>query len=188
MNIPVFCGQEPSFMGGMFDDPTEYYHRTRQAQRLTGNPINNNDDHFAIYFHGELEDMMGFDIVSFVDGIMPKIKYGDRIKCIAITPDDIKHTSIIYVGRYKHDKKLYCLIKLENDPILNVEYEGGLVEFEYKSIYHSKCEGWDVDANEDGQFIAACEHEECRKKDEEVNQSLKTLKTIDDNNISIEEE
>ena len=139
MDKPIFCGQEPSFMGGAFDSEEEYLSRTTQAQRLAGKPVNNN-------------------IVSFVDGIMPEVKYGDRIECFTVTPDDKKYDAVVHVGRYKSNKKLYCLIRLKSDELLDVEYEGGSVEFKYK------CNGWDVDANEDGQFIVPCEHEECKKE------------------------
>ena len=172
MDKPIFCGQEPSFMGGAFDSEEEYLSRTTQAQRLAGKPVNNNEDHFPIYFDGELEMMIGFDIVSFVDGIMPEVKYGDRIECFAIAPDDKKYDAVVHVGRYKSNKKLYCLIRLKSDYLLNVEYEGGSVEFKYK------CEGWDVDANEDGQFLVPCEHEECRKKKEKTKQSKHIRQSI----------
>ena len=129
MNTPVFCGQEPSFMGGSFDDEETYKERTTQAQRLSGNPVNKNKEFFSIYFHGELENMMGFDIVSFIDGTFPVIKDGDRVKCIAITPDDEKHDAITYVGKRVYDNLLYCLVLLASEELEGDEAEGGSVTF-----------------------------------------------------------
>ena len=114
-NKPVFCGQEPSFMGGLFDTKEEYNKRTTQAQKLAKNPINENEDFFEIYFDGKLEEMIGFDIVCFVDGVMPKIKAGDKIECIAITPDDKKHDAIIHVSNKGRTNDLYCLVRLPDD-------------------------------------------------------------------------
>ena len=114
---PVFCGQEPSFMLGIFDTEEEHSEKTSQAQRLGNNPINKNDEFFEIYFHGELEGMVGFDVVCFVDGTMPEINYGDAIECITITPDDKKHDAIIHVGRRKSTKQLFCLVRTPNDKL-----------------------------------------------------------------------
>jgi hypothetical protein len=130
-DTPIFCGQEPSFMGGALDTEEQHSDRTQQAQKLSGNPINKNKESFTIYFHGELESMMGFDIVSFVDGTFPKIKFGDRVKCIAITPDGKKHKAVTYVGHYKTDKhRLYCLVLLKSEKLTDqTKHELGLVSF-----------------------------------------------------------
>mgnify|MGYP003151610378 CR=1 FL=1 len=119
-NCPVFCGQEPGFMGGAFDDEDTHKERTVQARKLAGNPIDKSDADFSIYFHGELEYMIGFDIVSFIDGTFPKIKYGDKIKSITYTPDGKKHDTIVYVGEYKSGSpwsgdKLYCIVLLASE-------------------------------------------------------------------------
>jgi hypothetical protein len=116
-NKPIFCGQEPSFMAGFFDTEEEHNKNTTQAQRLGKNPINENEDFFEIYFDGKLEQMIGFDIVCFVDGVMPKIKTGDKIECIAITPDDKKHDAVIYVFTKGKTKNLHCLVRLPDDNI-----------------------------------------------------------------------
>lgn len=132
INKPVFCGQEPSFMGGAFDNEKTHDKNTTQAQALTVDPVNKNKDFFPCYFHGKLEDMMGFDIVSLVDGVLPKIKFGDKIKCIAITPDNKKHDAIMYVGERKWwwtEEQLYCLIMLKTEKMDITEMEFGTVTF-----------------------------------------------------------
>tara|TARA_Y100000310_G_scaffold324799_1_gene387137 strand:+ start:266 stop:766 length:501 start_codon:yes stop_codon:yes gene_type:complete len=146
-NCPVFCGQAPGFMAGIFDTEDEFNERNTQANELvdsgqaTGKPIDKNTDHFSIYFHGELEYMIGFDIVSFIDGTFPEIKYGDKIKSITYTPDGEKHNTIVYVGKYtsnspwSHEKteylneKLYCLVLLASEKPDFKDMEGGTVIF-----------------------------------------------------------
>ena len=137
-NKPVFCGQEPAFMAGAFETEEENLSRNAQAIRLSGNPIDDNKSTKSIYFDGELEMMIGFDIVSFIGGTLPKLVYGDKIECITITPDDKKHDAIIYVGRYtssspwvtgKHPIRHYCLIRLASDELDYFTAEGGEAEF-----------------------------------------------------------
>jgi hypothetical protein len=106
-------------MGGAFDTEEEHNKRTTQAQRLGKNPINENEDFFCIYFDGRLEEMIGFDIVCFIDGTMPKIKYGDIIDCTVITPDDKEHDAIIIVCKSKMRKELFCLVRLPIDVLMD---------------------------------------------------------------------
>ena len=149
IKTPVFCGQEPSFMFGLFDDEEQRAEDVAQAIRLAGNPINKNKKVFEVYFDGEIEEMIGFDVVCPIDGVVPKLKYGDKIECIAITPDDKEHDAIMYVGRrtldYSNGRKIlergkmiplhqsmewsdiYCVVRLSSDKLK--EWGGNLTEF-----------------------------------------------------------
>tara|TARA_R100000808_G_scaffold23964_1_gene54051 strand:- start:1643 stop:2092 length:450 start_codon:yes stop_codon:yes gene_type:complete len=143
IKTPVFCGQEPSFMFGLFDSEEERSDNTAQAQRLAGNPINKNKQGFEVYFDGEIEEMIGFDVVCHIDGVVPKLKYGDKIECIAITPDDKEHDAIMYVGRRRESEKkesrvyhyhqsmewsdIFCIVRLSSDELK--EWGGNLTEF-----------------------------------------------------------
>ena len=48
IKTPVFCGQEPSFMFGLFDDEEQRAEDVAQAIRLAGNPINKNKTVFEV--------------------------------------------------------------------------------------------------------------------------------------------
>ena len=81
----IVTTSEPSFMGGMFDDEETKQETHSVALKLhnkykDSNPaVNENENIWGIYFDGELEDIMGFDIVTLVAGTVPKLKIGDKI-------------------------------------------------------------------------------------------------------------
>ena len=87
----IVTTSEPSFMGGMFDDEettneTHNFALELHEKYKDSNPaVNNNKDLRSVYFDGELEDLMGFDIVTHVAGEIPEIKDGDKIPMTAIT-------------------------------------------------------------------------------------------------------
>jgi hypothetical protein len=116
-NKLVVCTEEPSFMGGIFDTEEMRKEAHSQASELVkkyggGKSHHKNPDFVSMYFHGKLENDMGFDLVNVVGGKMPQLKVGDEIKCIAVLPDNKEVDAVIYVGRRIKDdsNNLYCLI------------------------------------------------------------------------------
>ena len=116
-NKLVVCTEEPSFMGGIFDTEEMREEAHSQASKLVkkyggGKNHPKNPDFVSMYFHGKLENDMGFDLVNVVGGKMPQLKVGDEIKCIAVLPDNKEVDAVIYVGRRIKDdsNNLYCLI------------------------------------------------------------------------------
>ena len=121
MSKLILCGEEPSFMGGVFDTKEMREESHSQAKRLAkkynSDSINHckNPEISNIYFHGKLQDDMGFDLVNAVGGELPQLKVGDEIKCIAVLPDNKEVDATLYVGNrpnyYAGDNSgLYCLI------------------------------------------------------------------------------
>ncbi len=116
-NKLVVCTEEPSFMGGIFDTKEMREEAHSQASKLVkkyggGKSHPKNPDFVSMYFHGKLENDMGFDLVNVVGGKMPQLKVGDEIKCTAVLPDNKEVNAVIYVGRRIKDdsNNLYCLI------------------------------------------------------------------------------
>ena len=116
-NKLVVCTEEPSFMGGIFDTEEMRKEAHSQASELVkkyggGKSHHKNPDFVSMYFHGKLENDMGFDLVNVVGGKMPQLKVGDEIKCTAVLPDNKEVDAVIYVGRRIKDdsNNLYCLI------------------------------------------------------------------------------
>jgi len=83
----IVTTMEPSFMGGMFDEDgnAQSYALKLHKKYKDSNPAINNNEFFSVYFDGELEELMGFDIVRHVAGEIPEIKDGDKIPMTAIT-------------------------------------------------------------------------------------------------------
>jgi hypothetical protein len=94
-------------------------------------PINNSNVKFnysntegghvygSIYFDGNLESEMGYDIAMHVGGIIDQdFKTGDTFKAIAIQPASLKRIECIgIVGKYNHwsPNKHYVLIMTPED-------------------------------------------------------------------------
>ena len=92
-NKLVVCTEAPSFMGGMLSTEEMQKEAHSQASELAkkygGSKSHpKNPDFISIYFHGKLEDDMGFDLVNAVGGELPQLKVGDEIKCTAVLPDN----------------------------------------------------------------------------------------------------
>jgi hypothetical protein len=116
-NKLVVCTEAPSFMGGTFSTEEQQKETHSQASELAkkyggAKSHSKNPDFIKMYFHGKLEDDMGFDLVNAVGGKLPQLKVGDEIKCTAVLPDNKEADAIIYVGRRIKDdsNNLYCLI------------------------------------------------------------------------------
>ena len=116
-NKLVVCTETPSFMGGMFSTKENKEEAHSQASKLAkkyggAKSHPKNPDFIKIYFHGKLEDDMGFDLVNAVGGKLPQLKVGDEIKCTAVLPDNKEVDATLYVGRRIKDdsNSLYCLI------------------------------------------------------------------------------
>lgn len=107
-NKPVFCTEEPSFMGGAFEGDEV----RSQAIRLRKSPkVAHRID--SIYFDGTLENLLGYDIVNFIDGEIPHLLHGAVVPCSVITPSDAELDALI-VARRKGER-VECLIVLEED-------------------------------------------------------------------------
>jgi hypothetical protein len=107
MNKPVFCTEESSFMASGGDAVRSQFFRLKKQPKLK-HRIN------SIYFHRRLEEKLGYDIVNFVDGHIPYLKDGDKIKCTTITPKGEEIESILITYR-KDPNTVYCYIVLSED-------------------------------------------------------------------------
>ena len=99
---------EPSIMGGMFDEDgnAQSYARKLYEKYKDSNPAVNNNEFFPVYFDGELEELMEFDIVKHVAGEIPEIKDGDKIPMTAIT---LKGKEIDAVMSVFCEKSFMCI-------------------------------------------------------------------------------
>jgi hypothetical protein len=124
-NKLIVCTEAPSFMGGMFSTEEQQKETHSQASELAkkyggGKSHSKNPDFIKMYFHGKLEDDMGFDLVNAVGGKLPQLKVGDEIKCTAVLPDNKEVDATLYVGNrpnyYAGDNSgLYCLIQYSSE-------------------------------------------------------------------------
>ena len=122
----IVCTEVASFMGGAFDtkEMSEKSHsQAFQLSKKYGGVTNNNKTKISgIYFHGDLWEDMGYDLVNAVGGIIPQLKVGDEIECIAVLPNNKEVNAILHVGNrpnyYEGDNSgLYCLIMYPKDKI-----------------------------------------------------------------------
>ncbi|MAH43956.1 hypothetical protein CL614_09635 [archaeon] len=99
-------------------------------------PINKNK-YFSCYFHGELEDIMGFDIVNHIGGELPIIKYGDMIAIKSVTMKGKIIDSMMVVGGYIDVDRLYALIFTEDEAKEFIKKERklefGMIKFDWKN-------------------------------------------------------
>ncbi len=111
-NIPVFCTESPTLLGGILNTPNEIKKIKAQAIKSRKNPklIHKID---SIYFHRDLEKILGYDIVNFIDGEIPYLEHESITPCLTITPDNKKIESAIVSIRKK--EKVYSYIVIPED-------------------------------------------------------------------------
>ena len=119
-NKPVFCGQEPSFMGGAFNTEEDEERVKSQAVRLSkeidGNPVNLSNNVWNVFLHGKIENLCEYDIPVLIDGTVPDVQYGNIVECIVYDIKDRPLDCYIVVGKsITVSNKLYCLIVLKDD-------------------------------------------------------------------------
>ena len=114
MSKLILCGEEPSFMGGLFSTEEMREESHSQAKRLAkkynSDAVNHckNPEISNIYFHGKLENDMGFDLVNVVSGVIPQLQVGDELDCTAVLPDDVDYdTGIVLEEGKEVDAKIY---------------------------------------------------------------------------------
>ena len=119
---PQVTTTEPMFLGGVISSDTELQEAKKFAKSIynknkeKGNEPINPNKFFSCYFDGELEGMMGFDIVAHVGGEFPLINDGDIIPVDAVIygKDQIVD-AIMLVGRYINMERLYALVMTIED-------------------------------------------------------------------------
>ena len=132
---------EPMFMCGVLSSEEELKEAQEFAKSIFNNnkqnrnePINPNE-FFSCYFHGKLETMMGFDIVSHVGGNLPLINDGDIIPVDAVIYGKDKVVdAVMLIGSYINMERLYSLVMTIEDAEMfmsegKLESEMGLVTF-----------------------------------------------------------
>ena len=139
MNNIILTTTDPSFFGGIFDDEETRKERTNRT-KIISDKYNNgnlpsNTNKMSVYYQGELEDVMGYDIPCLINGEMPELQYGDIIPVTAITLNDKSYDAVMLVGQYDCNEGLYALIMTYNDAEtflsgIKVEAECGEVSFD----------------------------------------------------------
>tara|TARA_R100000234_G_C4830172_1_gene106619 strand:- start:36 stop:485 length:450 start_codon:yes stop_codon:yes gene_type:complete len=119
-STPVFAPQEPSFMGGAFNDEETDQKVKSQATRLCeeigGKPKSLLTKSANIYLHNTIQDLCEFDIPVFINGIIPDFEFGDIVECLVYDVNDIVHDCFIVVGKCAlTTSRLYALIVLKED-------------------------------------------------------------------------
>jgi len=98
---------------------TEHYDNNEFVKKwasFTGNKPVNDNEFFSCYFSGELETLMGFDIVKHIGGEFPLINEGDIIPIHAILYEKGEIVkAVMLVGKYNNTDRLYALIMTIND-------------------------------------------------------------------------
>ena len=137
-STPVFAPQEPSFMGGAFNDEKTDKKVKSQATRLCeemgGNPESLLTKSASVYLHDTIQDLCEFDLPVFIDGIIPDFELGDIVECLVYDVNDIVHDCFIVVGKCKLTAtRLYSLIVLKEDLInlKNGEYSSEEADFSF---------------------------------------------------------
>jgi len=121
---PQLTTTQPMFFGGAFASDEEQQEAEMFVESIyiknkqDGNEAVNPNEFFSCYFDGELEHMMGFDIVKQVGGELPQINDGDIIPVDAVVygKDEIVD-AVMLVGIYKYmtPKRLYALVMTIED-------------------------------------------------------------------------
>ena len=138
MNNIILTTTEPSAFGGAFDDEEtrkECASRTKIIfNKYNDGNLPSNTNRMSVYYQGELEDVMGYDIPCLINGAMPELQYGDIIPVKAITLDDKSYDSVMLVGEYDRNEGLYALIMTYHDAETflsgELEAEYGMVSFD----------------------------------------------------------
>ena len=101
MNNIILTTTEPSAFGGAFDDEEtrkECASRTKIIfNKYNDGNLPSNTNRMSVYYQGELEDVMGYDIPCLINGAMPELQYGDIIPVKAITLDDKSYDAVMLV-------------------------------------------------------------------------------------------
>ena len=138
MNNIILTTTEPSAFGGAFDDE-ETRKECASSTKIIFNKYNDgnlpsNTNRMSVYYQGELEDLMGYDIPCLINGAMPELQYGDIIPVKAITLDDKSYDAVMLVGEYDRNEGLYALIMTYHDAETflsgELEAEYGMVSFD----------------------------------------------------------
>lgn len=138
MNNIILTTTEPSAFGGAFDDEEtrkECASRTKIIfNKYNDGNLPSNTNRMSVYYQGELEDVMGYDIPCLINGAMPELQYGDIIPVKAITLDDKSYDAVMLVGEYDRNEGLYALIMTYHDAETflsgELEAEYGMVSFD----------------------------------------------------------
>ena len=138
MNNIILTTTEPSAFGGAFDDEEtrkECASRTKIIfNKYNDGNLPSNTNRMSVYYQGELEDVMGYDIPCLINGAMPELQYGDIIPVKAITLDDKSYDAVMLVGEYDRNEGLYALIMTYHDAETflsgELEAECGMVSFD----------------------------------------------------------
>ena len=138
MNNIILTTTEPSAFGGAFDDKEtrkECASRTKIIfNKYNDGNLPSNTNRMSVYYQGELEDVMGYDIPCLINGAMPELQYGDIIPVKAITLDDKSYDAVMLVGEYDRNEGLYALIMTYHDAETflsgELEAEYGMVSFD----------------------------------------------------------
>ena len=137
-STPVFAPQEPSFMGGAFNDEETDQKAKSQATKLCeeigGKPKSLLTKSASIYLHDTIQDLCEFDLPVFIDGIIPDFEFGDIVECLVYDVNDIVHDCFIVVGKCKlTTSRLYSLVVLKEDLIKleNGEYSSFEADFSF---------------------------------------------------------
>ena len=138
MNNIILTTTEPSAFGGAFDDEEtrkECASRTKIiSDKYNDGNLPSNTNRMSVYYQGELEDVMGYDIPCLINGAMPELQYGDIIPVKAITLDDKSYDAVMLVGEYDRNEGLYALIMTYHDAETflsgELEAEYGMVSFD----------------------------------------------------------
>ena len=138
MNNIILTTTEPSAFGGAFDDEEtrkECASRTKIIfNKYNDGNLPSNTNRMSVYYQGELEDVMGYDIPCLINAEIPELQYGDIIPVKAITLDDKSYDAVMLVGEYDRNEGLYALIMTYHDAETflsgELEAEYGMVSFD----------------------------------------------------------
>ena len=121
-NAIILTTSEPSFMGGVFD--SKGIHKETHSKTATIADKHNNgkipcnpNRYLSIYYDGELEDAMGYDIPCLINGSVPELENGDILPVKTVTLDDKEIDAVMLVGVYtdRSPEFLHALIMTIND-------------------------------------------------------------------------
>lgn len=99
----ILTTSEPSFMCGIFDNEEtrkENHSRTTTIYKKynTAKTKNLNTRPMSIYFDGDLESQMGYDVPTLIEGTIPELKDGDITSVIAVTLEDKVINAVMLTG------------------------------------------------------------------------------------------
>ena len=113
---------QPMFLGGVvasdeeLQEAEEFARSMYNKNKQNGDAPVNPNEFFSCYFAGELESMMGFDIVAHIGGDLPPVHDGDIIPVDAVVYGKDKVVdAVMLVGRYINMERLYALVMTIDD-------------------------------------------------------------------------